>query len=211
AHIPQRDCMALALMRSAGVYQMVGYTVPTGYGYGGWGVKDYFSELQAGRFSLAEAHYANQLALVYELNKSGTGKTAAGLRNDRDVVVLYGDPAWRAQMKPRKLLWSQTLNETNGVYTCTITTTDRGDWDNRPVVQLLDERVGNVKMIAGTEYKPVVGDNFILVPLNKGLLPIKGNRSGAVSIKGDFEKGTVIEIVFKAEPLPMEKQGGRQP
>ena len=63
AHIPDRQCMALALMHSAGVHQMVGYTIPTWYGYGGWGVKDYFSELQAGRFTLAEAHYANQVAL----------------------------------------------------------------------------------------------------------------------------------------------------
>lgn len=67
-NIDSRDAMALAFMNSGGVNQMIGYTVPTWYGYGGWGVLDYFLE-QPGRFSLSEAFYANQQALIYRLEK----------------------------------------------------------------------------------------------------------------------------------------------
>ncbi|MBE3070332.1 MAG: hypothetical protein IMZ66_08860, partial [Planctomycetes bacterium] len=62
--IPDRDAMALEFMRSGGVRQMVGYTVPTWYGFGGWGIGDYFMD-QAGRFTLAEAFFANEQALVW--------------------------------------------------------------------------------------------------------------------------------------------------
>jgi zinc protease len=64
--IPGRDCMALALMRTGGVYQMFGYTVLTWYGYAGWGVRDLFIGLP-GRYSLAEAFYANTQALIHQL------------------------------------------------------------------------------------------------------------------------------------------------
>lgn len=202
AHIPKRDCMALALMRSAGVHQMVGYTIPTGYGYGGWGVKDYFSELQAGRFSLAEAHYANQLALIYNMvNLPRRDRSVRRLLGDRDVVVLYGDPAWEARMEKRELLWTQSLSEKDGVYTFTVAANERGDWDNRPVVHLLPQRLKNVKLLEGDEHKPVIGDNFILIKFNKGVLPMKGNRGGEIPIRGDFEKGDTFSIRFSAEKI----------
>lgn len=207
AHIPDRQCMALALMHSAGVYQMIGYTVPTGYGYGGWGVKDYFSELQAGRFTLAEAHYVNNQALVYCLEKRGwndsdPGKlTRGGLRGDRDVVVLYGDPAWEARLPPRKLPWQQTLTQQNGVYTFTITATQRGDWDNRPVVHLLPHRIKNIQVIAGSAYKPLITDNFILMDMTGEVTPMKGNRGETIPLRGDFEKGRTFTVKFKAQRI----------
>jgi len=204
AHIPDRRCMALAMMHTGGVYQFVGYTIPTGCGYGGWGVKDYFSELQAGRFTLAQAHYVNNQALIYELQKRGLNtddKFRGGLRGDRDVVVLYGDPAWEAKMPKRPLPWSQELSERDGVYTFTITANERGDWDNRPVVHLFTDRVRNVKVIEGAQFKPVITDNFILVPVNKGLLPMKGNRGEVIPIKGDYEKGQTLTVVFLADKI----------
>jgi hypothetical protein len=207
ANIPDRQCMALALMHSAGVYQMIGYTVPTGYGYGGWGVKDYFSELQAGRFTLAEAHYVNNQALVYCLEKRGwndsnPGKlTRGGLRGDRDVVVLYGDPAWEAKLPRRKLPWQQTLTEQNGVYTFTITATRKGDWDNRPIVHLLPHRVKNIQVVEGSTYKPVITDNFILMDMTGELTPMKGNRGETIPLRGDFEKGQTFTVKFKAQRI----------
>lgn len=204
AHIPDRRCMALAMMRTGGVYQFVGYTIPTGYGYGGWGVKDYFSELQAGRFTLAQAHYVNNQALIYELQERGLntdGRSRGGLRGDRDVVVLYGDPAWEAKMPQRPLPWSQEISERDGVYTFTITANEKGDWDNRPVVHLFADRVRNVKVIEGAQLKPVITDNFILVPVNKGLLPMKGNRGEVIPIKGDYEKGQKLAVVFRADKI----------
>lgn len=200
AHIPERDCMALALMHSAGVHQMVGYTIPTGYGYGGWGVKDYFSELQAGRFSLAQAHYANQIALIYNLeNLPPRDRSIRRLRGDRDVVVLFGDPAWEARMTRRQLPWTQTLTEKDGIYTFTVTANERGDWDNRPVVHLLPERLSAIKLLEGAKLNPVVADNFILIKFNEGVLPMKGNRGETIPIKGDFDKGQTFAIKFSAK------------
>ena len=65
-HIDGPDAMALAWMNSAGVRQMIGYTVLTWYGYAGWGCLDYFVE-QPGRYTLAEAFIANQHALMHRL------------------------------------------------------------------------------------------------------------------------------------------------
>lgn len=127
-HIPDRDCMALAFMNSAGVRQMLGYVEPTWYGYAGWGVLDYFIE-QPGRYSLTEAFFANQHALVHRLETHfpGAGSDgkrtmteaaksagltpidARGLAFDRDMVAFYGDPAWSARMAPGPLNWDQSL------------------------------------------------------------------------------------------------------
>jgi zinc protease len=65
-HIDGPDAMALAWLKSAGVHQMLGYTVPTWYGYAGWGCLDYFVE-QPGRYSFAEAYLANQHAMIHRL------------------------------------------------------------------------------------------------------------------------------------------------
>ena len=66
--IDGRDAMALAFMNNSGVTQLVGYTVPTWYGYGGWGVLDYFVE-QPGRFSLTESFFANNQAIIFRLER----------------------------------------------------------------------------------------------------------------------------------------------
>lgn len=143
-HIDGPDCMALAYMHSAGVNQMIGYTVPSWYGYAGWGMLDYFLE-QPGRFTLAEAFFANQQALLHRLATCFPGaetadaqagrlppgckpsaqagelgltlQDAAGLIYDRDTLAFYGDPAWEARMAPAKAAWVQSLVEKDGRYT----------------------------------------------------------------------------------------------
>lgn len=141
-HIDRPDCMATAWMNSAGVLQMIGYTVPTWYGYLGWGLLDYFVE-QPGRFTLAEAFVANEVALLHRLQTyfpdlasapaeraenaraaitlSDAARAAGlkaqdgrGLLFDRDVVAFYGDPAWVARMAPLPgaLAWEQELEVT---------------------------------------------------------------------------------------------------
>jgi len=141
-HIDGPDAMALAFIESAGAYQMIGYTVPTWYGYAGWGMLDYFVE-QPGRFTAAEAFYANGQALRHRLatyfpdadrgDKSGargsrpsvtnrareaglTLQDARGLLFDRDCVAFYGDPAWQTRMAPGPLAWEQLLEVENGEY-----------------------------------------------------------------------------------------------
>jgi len=159
-HIDGPDAMALAWMNSAGVYQMIGYTQPTWYGYAGWGCLDYFLE-QPGRFTLAEAFYANHQALIHRLETcfpepagrqgaapppgraavevspqakaAGLGAhDARGLLFDRDVVAFYGDPAWEARMAPGPLAWEQRLEEKGGVYRFEITP-KRGDKTFGPI------------------------------------------------------------------------------
>lgn len=140
-HIDGKDAMALAFFKSAGVKQMAGYTLPTWYGYQGWGMLDYFFE-QPGRYTLTEAFHANQNALVHRLqtlfpevanedsdspmgriakpipvsDKARAAKLSAqdaqGLLFDRDVVAYYGDPAWEARMAPGPLQWKMTWAQT---------------------------------------------------------------------------------------------------
>ena len=147
-HIDGPNAMALAFLNSAGVHQMIGYTVTSWYGYAGWGCLDYFVE-QPGRYTLAEAFFANHAALIHRLHTyfpdlvaapldangrpaqeieetaaakaAGlTSKDALGLLHDRDPVAFYGDPAWAARMAPGELAWNQTLTEKDGVWTFTV-------------------------------------------------------------------------------------------
>jgi zinc protease len=202
-HIDSRDAMALAFMNSAGVDQMIGYTVLTWYGYAGWGLLDYFVE-QPGRFTLAEAFFANQQALLHRLESNFPGlasadgdagdrpiqETAAsraagvsvqdarGLLYDRDALALYGDPAWSAKMQTHDCAWEQTLSEAEGKFTLEIkprlgaqsfdpVNTNGSQRGGRPIFALLAERIeaGSVQISAGADLRPIVTDNFVLVPL----------------------------------------------
>jgi len=205
-HVNGPDAMALAWMNSCGVRQMAGYTVPTWYGYAGWGLLDTFVE-QPGRYTLAEAFRANQLALEHRLvaaapqaaeqhpppgarasikgeitaEGQALGVTAgdvAGLLHDRDVVAFYGDPKWEARMATGpgiRPAYGQELTEKDGVYTLTITPSRGADsfkpvntngsqrgW--RPIVAFLPRRVKDVEVLAGEDLKPLIADDFILVP-----------------------------------------------
>ena len=169
------DAMALAWMNDAGVKQMLGYTKPTWFGYGGWGVLDYFIE-QPGRYTLTEAFFANHHALVQRLGVSTTSKgDKRGLAFDRDVVAFYGDPAWSAKMAPGKLAYGQKLSFRDGVYTLEIepkqgaksfdTVNSNGSQrGGRPFVAFLGHRVRDVKLLEGKDLSPVISDDFVLVP-----------------------------------------------
>lgn len=171
-HIDGSNAIALAWMNSAGVVQMIGYTVPTWFGYMGWGVLDYFVE-QPGRFTLSEAFFANQQALIWCLQKNPDSK---GHLFDRDVVAFYGDPAFEARVKPAKSGWEQNLVFQNGTYTFTIQLlksensfqlidlngSQRG---GRPIFQFLPKRLKRVQIIEGSELQPVITENFILLPV----------------------------------------------
>ncbi len=179
------DAMALAWMHSAGVHQMIGYTVPTWFGYAGWGCLDYFVE-QPGRYTFAEAFHANQHALNHLLTSDAAevNPLKKGLTFDRDVVALYGDPAWDARMEDRPKAYEQTLTESDGLFTLTITGnrkeksfqpinrngSQRG-W--RPFVAYLPYRITNPRIIEGEALRPVIMDDFILVPNPRTCQPDK--------------------------------------
>ena len=202
-HIDGPDAMALAFMNSGGVRQMIGYTVLTWYGYAGWGCLDYFVE-QPGRFTLAEAFFANQQALLHRLAtyypegvnmkvepgskpaqpiKLSPEAKAAGLKaqdivgliHDRDVVALYGDPAWEARMAPGDCAWEQKLEEKDGIFTLQIipkraaktfapVNTNGSQRGYRPIVAFLPHRVKDVEVLEGKELQPVIARSFVLVP-----------------------------------------------
>lgn len=171
--IPDADAMALAWMNSSGVVQMIGYTVPTWFGYAGWGMLDYFLE-QPGRYTLTEAFFANQHALIHSI-ETGRGDRR-GLIFDSTAVAFYGDPAWEARMAPGRLNYGQELLIEDGVYRLEITPKAGGDsfapvnrngsqrgW--RPIVEFLPEPIeGGVELIRGSDLQPVIADDFILVP-----------------------------------------------
>ncbi|MDD2597910.1 MAG: hypothetical protein PHO37_01615 [Kiritimatiellae bacterium] len=169
-HIDGPDAMALAWMNSAGVHQMIGYIQPTWFGYAGWGCLDYFIE-QPGRYTLIEAFFANHHALVHKLRS----EPSKGLEFDRDHVAIYGDPAWSAKMAAAACCWEQRLDESNGLFTLTITpnrgrasflpvNTNGSQRGGRPVVAYLPRRISKPRIIQGAEHTPVITDDFILVP-----------------------------------------------
>ena len=201
--------MALAWLGSGGVNQMVGYVVSTWYGYGGWGVNDYFLG-QPGRFTLAESFYLNNVSLVHQLqsrfpdvaqvdfdnweietdpqllNKLArqhriTEKDQLGLLWDRDTVAFYGDPAWQARLADRDLPWAQELTEKNGTYTFELTANDDAT-PGRPPAVVFPHRVTDVEVTEGQALSPVIADNFLLLPLTA---PLK--------------KGDTLRVVFKAK------------
>ena len=202
-HIDSTNAMALAFLNSAGVNQMIGYTVPTWYGYMGWGMLDYFVE-QPGRFTMSEAFRANAIALTHRLQtffpdlvdaettpgvigrtpiKPGdaarqaglTAQDARGLLFDRDVVAFYGDPAWQARMADRPKAWNQSLRRVDDVYTFECTP-NRGDQSfepvnrngvqrgYRPIIKFFPRRLSGVQILEGAELKPVIADDFLLLP-----------------------------------------------
>ena len=131
-YISDEDCMALAWMHSANVVQMVGYVEPTWFGYGGWGVHNYFIN-NPGSMSFSAAFFANQQSLLHLLHsrygqhvesslgehrevyskcfntsltaKEGMPRECSGLLYDRDNVAFYGDPAWEATLAENRELY----------------------------------------------------------------------------------------------------------
>jgi len=211
-HVDGPDAMALAFLNSAGIRQMVGYTVPTWYGYAGWGCLDYFVE-QPGRFTLSEAFFANEQALIQRLAEyapellraepapgstsrqiklSAQAKSAglttqdlAGLLHDRDVVAFYGDPAWEARMATGTLNWEQTLTQQHGTYELRITP-KAGEKSFQPVNTNGSQRGG----------RPIIQ-----------FLP---HRVQNVHVTGGAELNPVITDNFILVPLPTKAEPQRE-
>lgn len=185
-------CMATMMIKHANVDMLLGYVVPTWFGYMGWGVLDYYIE-QPGRFTVAEAVYANNQALLYLLENDKTAPEAEklpemkreGLVYDRDVVALYGDPAWQNALAVQESGWKQELEAEkaeDGTITWTLTIdpvktekshalvdSNGSARSNRPIFQILPQRVSNVEIVEGQDYGAVITDNFVLIPLSKKL------------------------------------------
>ncbi len=100
---------------------------------------------------------------------------ARGLLYDRDTLAFYGDPAWAARMAERPKAWDQSLTESNGFWTFEVRP-NRGERTfaaikmngsqrgGRPLIQFLPRRLADARVIEGADLKPVITENFILVP-----------------------------------------------
>jgi hypothetical protein len=122
-----------------------------------------------------------------------------GLLWDRDTVAFYGDPAWQAGMASRDKAYDQQLTIDGDEYTLTITPRRGGDsfkpvntngaqrgW--RPIVELLDDRISNVKIIEGADLNPVVTDDFILIPNPRTVDPSREYRIRFTASRGQTPK-----------------------
>jgi len=219
--IEDQNAFAIAMMKSAGVKGMIGYTVPTWYGYAGWGCMDYFVE-QPGRYTLNGAFLANQLALVHRLETAfpgsekfnpkpgrrvrggapeltGAGRRMgvserdfAGLLHDRDTLAYYGDPALDARMAPRPCAYDQKLERQGDVYTLTVTGR-RGERSFAPVNTNGSQRGG----------RPVVA----FLPERIGQAEVLEGAEWAPVIADDFilvpnpGKGTGFVVKFRVGPV----------
>jgi zinc protease len=184
----QAGSMAATLTNAYAVNQLVGYTVPTWYGRGGWGTLGLWQQ-PGQQQSLAEAWFFNNQTIIAELqnkfaknatrdlpiSEKGEGldfrkldglgdKDEAGLLWDRDVVAFYGDPAFRvmagaSQKKPVEL--SLKTGKTLCTFKATVAKDATG---GSPVCMRLTKRLaGKIDIVSGQEFQPVVTDDFILL------------------------------------------------
>jgi zinc protease len=184
----QAGSMAATLTNAYDVNQLVGYTVPTWYGRGGWGTLALWQQ-PGQQQSLAEAWFFNNQTLIAELqnrfaknaardlpiSEKGEGldfrkldglgdKDEAGLLWDRDVVAFYGDPAFRvmagaSQKKPVEL--SLKTGKTLCTFKATVAKDATG---GSPICMPFPKRLaGKIDIVSGQEFQPVVTDDFILL------------------------------------------------
>lgn len=189
-------CMALSWIKSANVVQMVGYTVESWFGYGGWGTLKYFVEM-AGQFTLAEAFFANLQSLI-RLKETHYGDDIPnfqkGLSYDETVMAFYGDPAFEARLvdptpengtidNPYTMEFSQNGN----TYTMRVRVNQDGKWDvragndnhtkpGRPPCFIFPKRMQNARVVSG---------NIILTPL-----------FAFFDVHGAAQAGAVLEATF---------------
>ena len=229
-HISDENCMALGWLHSGSVVQMMGYVVPTWFGYGGWGVHKYFI-YNPGMMSFAEAFFANQQSLAYELNSNCTPETGAGssvkdhdaiyqrcfdteetaaptlsrdssgLLYDQNNVAFYGDPAWEARLAP---------NPTSQHYESKLTQTsqlDRNGW--------IHWEYSVVTLKAGQWTCPVPDDKttapgrppVLIFPCRvQAVRLLEGNaivtcRFLLLPLTGAFQPGEVYRIAFATKNL----------
>ncbi len=151
--IDKVDCMATSWMHTGGAYQFVGYTVTTWFGTMGWGTQGSFvdraglyslteafhfnntrivawlynvcppyANLKLPKFGQLTVPRPSNLAEVIARTKVDP-KDISGYLHDRDVVALYGDPAWDARPTSRFSVKTAILRSKQGYSDITITAT----------------------------------------------------------------------------------------
>ena len=197
-----QDCMVLSWIR-AGALQFAGYTRESWYGYMGWGVGDYFFLLKD-RFTFAESVYLNNQALLFDLEHKPPGINEQGHLYDRDVFVLYGDPALEVRIVPTAELplYSQELIfeeiEPNQYRVKFSVRMEKNGKVSRPAAAFLPQKIFSVSGLETNSYKVGTSDNFILMMLNP---PDQQELSA-----GEERHATFIASTAKTETPKVKKE-----
>ena len=197
--------MAITALSAYTCNQVVGYTVPSWYGAGGWGTLGSFVDM-ADNTTLAEAWFLNNQFILHntqklfpgllqvqfnsegidyafhrEIMKTGidlnkvSARDAFGLVHDRDVVAFYGDPAWSATVDTAQSARSLALDWKDAK---TVTITAARDYKGRLGIWFPTTATG--KGATGCDAPDAVFTNdFILFPE----LEMKKGETRTVTVK----------------------------
>jgi zinc protease len=110
-----------------------------------------------------------------------------GLLWDRDTVAFYGDPGWSARMASMPTAYDQKLTIDGDTYTLMVTpqrgsesfkpvNTNGAQRGWRPIVELLDHRIRDIKIVDGGGLHSVVTDDFVLIPNPRNVEPSRNYR-----------------------------------
>ncbi len=195
-----KNAMCLSWLR-AGAVQFVGYTVPTWYGYMGWGIADYFFQLQD-TFTFSEAFFLNNQALLWDIEagnlpadmRASPGRNKEGHMYDRDVVALYGDPTLAARL-PRHATprftqhGSVTLvegkeGECEGIFSIEM---QRKDSLPRPAAFFFPHRLKNFRNVKHDGARVLFTDSLLLF-----------------AVEGELEAGAKRSVTFLAERMTQQ-------
>ena len=120
-----------------------------------------------------------------------TFRSNFGMLWDRDVVAIYGDPAHEFYLDKeytfKPSLTMKIVKIKDGLYKAVINshvTCKTPKADPTPIARFMPERIKNIKILKGSEYKPIITDNFVMV-----------------TAPGPFEAGKEYEILFKADQI----------
>jgi hypothetical protein len=216
-HIDGKEAMALAFMGSGGVNQMCGYTVSTWFGYGGWGIRDYFFG-QPGRFTLAESFFCNMQALVHELETRFPDKA----RQNFTEFALERDPQLIGRMAAKLgyTKFDEATKENLGLLWDRDTVAFYGDpaWEARlvqrdlPWSQTFTEKNGifTFELVASQDASAGRPPMALFPSRLKNIQLLEGKEYAPV-VKGNFlllgqprkfQKGQSCKVVFKADRVP---------
>jgi len=194
-HIDGQYCLTLAWIHN-GANAFFGHIGDALYPNYAWAIAEYFMALQ-GRYTFAEATYANWLALRFSVDEQLEVYLCCD-KGGKKGTVLYGDPAWEARVKNTTVpAYTQDLNIehlSDGLIKMTVSVTVNSEWDAwrpavRPVV-LLPFRIKEPQIKYTDLDKVGVADNFIVLDLD-------AQSIGA----SDLPVGTKKSVVLHARRL----------
>jgi len=197
------NSMVAGWLHTGGAVQYGGYTVETMYGYMGWGVSDYFLQLQD-RFTFAEAVFLTNQALLFDEEKSTPGIDPNALAHDKDVFVLYGDPAYDARIYrstdptyEQTLSYSKTGNPDEYQFTLSVHLNKTVNV-SKPVISFLPFHVKNISLVSCNARDREVADNLAMMQLWA-----QGDQ--------DLVAGQEWQLVFKATSVVTDVRQTKTP